>query len=261
MALPLDFAGEGPAGLVFAQVEVRYDGGEGIGELRILAPPGEEPAREKMAGEGPAETGNEKPAALLSWSVLFPVPCFPEMLPAGGPVEVRWGEEFHYVLFGGSWDRIAETWYDPWGNFTAYFETRIGPGGDPERPARVLSLEGKNYRGDYSYESGGNLSGYSGDQGFFSALYNAQGRPLYWTAGRNYALQWDEAGRLLGMRDLAPPGGFSGEEPAAFRCEYEFDSRGNWIRRRETALFLKENLLLPGRMRETVRQINYTGGD
>ncbi|MDR0641216.1 MAG: hypothetical protein LBG07_02015 [Treponema sp.] len=267
--MPLDLTGEGPAGRVFVQVEIRHDGGEGIVELRILSPAGEKPAIEKLAGEEPAETGAEEPEALLSWSVLFPGPCLPEMFPVGGappgePVEVRRGDELHYVLFGGARDSIAETWYDPWGNFTAYFETKIGPVGSMGNPGgalRVLGLEGEDHRGHYSYESGGNLSQYSGDQGLFSALYSASGRPLYWAAGRDYGLQWDEGGLLTGMRDLAPPDAVSGEEAAAFRYEYEFDSRGNWIRRREIALFLKENLLLPGYMRETVRQIDYAVGD
>ncbi|MDR2746910.1 MAG: hypothetical protein LBB77_05620 [Treponema sp.] len=258
MALPLDFTGEGPPGLVFAQVEAGYGGEGGIGELRILAPAAEEePAGGEPAGE--AGPDGEKPGTLL-WSVFFPVPFLPGTFPAGEPVEVQRGEELHYVMFGGSGDWITETWYDPLGNFTAYFETRIRPEGLPAggRP-RVLSLEGGDYRGNYSYESGGNLSEYSGDQGLFSAVYGVRGRPLYWTAGRDYALQWDEEGRLTGMRDLAPPGG---EGPAAFRYEYELDSRGNWVRRRETALFLRENLLLPGSMRETIRRIDYyTEGD
>jgi hypothetical protein len=248
IAFPLPLAGgEAPA---FAQVEVRYGGGDGIEELRILVPPGED-----SAGEGSMETDTEEPD---SWSVLFPAPWIQDTLPAGAPVKIQRGAAVYFVLFSGSRDWIAETWYDPWGNFAAYFETRIGPGPGGEG-RRVLGLEGLNYRQDYGYESGGNLSACSGDQGLFSVVYSAQGRPLYWMAGRDYGLQWDEEGRLTGMRDLAPQG--SGEEPAAFRYEYEFDSRGNWVRRREIALFLRENLLLPGRMLETVRRIDYREGD
>ncbi|MDR3173835.1 MAG: hypothetical protein LBU19_06280 [Treponema sp.] len=239
-AFPMPLAEGGT--LVFAQVEVRYGGEDGIEELRILIPPGEEPA------------GQETDAEMPPWTVLFPAPWLPGTPPAGEPVKVQRGEDLYYVFFSGNRDLIAETWYDPPGNFAAYFETRIGGEG-----RRVIGLEGRNYRGEYSYESGGNLSEYSGDQGLFSAIYGAQGRPLYWTAGREYGLQWDEEGRLRGMRDLAPQG--PGEGPAAFRYEYEFDSRGNWVRRREIALFLRENLLLPGRMQETVRQIDYAEGD
>jgi hypothetical protein len=164
--------------------------------------------------------------------------------------------ELLYVIFGGGRDRITETWYDPPGNFIAYFETRTE---DAPEGRRARSLEGKGYNRDYGYESGGRLSEYSGDQGLFSAVYGLRGTPLYWrAAGRDYGLQWDEGGRLTGIRDLAPDA--SGEGPAAFRYEYEFDSRGNWIRRREIALFFQDNLLLPGGMRETARRIGYTEG-
>jgi hypothetical protein len=255
MALGLAEEGPDPPAPVFAQVEIRR--GEGIEELCILAPVREKAPEEQPAGEG----GAGDPPDLLAWSVLFPSPCLPGMPPPGGPVKVQAGEELYYVLFGGGGDRITETWYDPPGNFAAYFETRIGPGGSAG--PRVLGLGGKNFNRDYRYESGGNLSECSGDQGFFSALYGSRGRPLYWTAGREYGLSWDEEDRLTGMRDLGPAPGASGEGPfpAALRYEYDFDSRGNWIRRREIALFRRENLLIPERMWETVRQINYPEGD
>jgi hypothetical protein len=246
--MALGMAGGNPPALVFAQVEVLR--GEGVQELRILvpAPPG-------SAGD---------PGDILVWSVLFPSPCLPGMPPAGDPVKVQCGEDLYYALFGGGGNRITETWYDPWGNFAAYFETRIGL---PEAAGPcVLGVRGKDFNRDCHYESGGNLSECSGDQGFYSAVYGRGGRPLYWRAGqeyggREYGLSWDEEGRLTGMRDLGP--GVPGEEPlpAAFRYEYEFDSRGNWILRREIALFRRENLLIPERMRETVRRIDYPEGD
>jgi hypothetical protein len=239
---------------VFAQVEVLYGEEGGIGELHIQAPPAGEAAGEKLAGEEPAEEAETgEPPALLAWSVFFPAPLLPGEIPAG-PVKVQRGEEVYFVLFSGGLDRIAETWYGAAGNFTAYFETRLGV--EPDYPVRVLGVEGSGFREDYGYESGGNLSSRSGDWGSFSAVYGL-GRPLYRKAGRDYALQWDEGGLLTGMRGLSPPG----EGPAAFRYEYECDSRGNWIRRREILLFPQEDLLLPGSMRETVRRIDYTEGD
>jgi YD repeat-containing protein len=293
MALDL---GEGPA---FVQVEVRRE--EGIQELYIAVPflPEEEPAAEpsmkappgkQLAGEPsrvsagtPAArtpaVGTPAPATLAAgtmaaagsasspggsfvWSVQFPNPYLPGMPPAAAPVKVQAGETLYYVLFGGGGERITETWYDPWGNFIAYFETRFGPAA---AGPRVLSLRGKNFNRDYRYESGGNLSECSGEQGLFSAVYGGRGRPLYWKAEREYGLSWDEEGRLTGMRDLGPApsgeGPFEEPFPAAFRYEYEFDSRGNWILRREIALFLHENLLIPERMWETVRHIDYTGED
>jgi hypothetical protein len=175
-------------------------------------------------------------------------------------VKVQAGEDRYYVLFGGGGARITETWYDPGGNFAAYFETRLGL---PEAP-RVLGVRGGNFNRDYYYESGGNLSECSGDQGFSSAVYGREGRPLYWKTGREYGgreygLSWDEEGRLTGMRDLGPD--VSGDFPAAFRYEYEFDSRGNWILRREIALFRRENLLIPERLWETIRRVDYSGED
>jgi hypothetical protein len=269
-ALPLD-AGEGGApGLVFAQVELRRNGEGGILELGIRAPASR---RDVLAGEAagtPAAEGretaeSETPAETL-WSVLFPLPQFPE--PSPEPVKVQCGEAVFYVLFNGGGGWIAETWYDPWGNFAAYFKTLLGsvPAGGVRR---VLGLEGEGYNRDYRYESGGHLSEYSGDQGRFSALYDAQGRPRYRISGRSYGLQWDEEGRLAEMRDLGPVSGLEGSGPegsgelfpASFRYEYEMDSRGNWVRRREISLYLRGNLLLPERMGETIRRIDYAEGD
>jgi hypothetical protein len=269
LALGLEERGLDPPALVFAQVEVRR--GEGIEELRILAPapPAEEAGAENLAGEtalaGTPAAGEDPaggPAGLsadmIIWSVLFSDPFLPGMPPGKGPVKVQTGEDTYYVIFDGGGGRITETWYDPLGDFIAYFETRIEPG---DAGPRVLGLRGQNFNRDYRYESGGNLSECSGDQGFFSALYGGRVRPLYWTAGRDYGLSWDEEDRLIAMRDLGPAPGASGDFPAAFRYEYDFDSRGNWIRRREIALFRRENLLIPGRMWETVRQIDYPQGD
>jgi hypothetical protein len=247
-------AGEGVPALVFTQVELRRSGEGDILELSIRAPapPAEVPA--VLAGEVPEDREEGGTGEEALWSVL--------LTAAPAPAEVRCGEAVFYVLFseGGGW--IAETWYDPWGNFAAYFKTLLGPGDAPGGARRVLGLEGEAYNRDYRYESGGNLSECSGDQGYFSALYSAGGRPLYWISRRSYGLQWDEEGRLTDMRDLNPvpladsvPQG-SGE-PAAFRYEYEFDSRGNWTRRREIPLFLRGNLLLPESMGETVRHIDY----
>jgi hypothetical protein len=274
LALGLEEREPDPPALVFAQVEVRR--GEGIEELRILAPapPAEEARAEDLAGEtapagtpaareDPAGGSAKSPADMIIWSVLFSDPFLPGMPPGKGPVKVQTGEDTYYVLFAGGMGRIAETWYDPLGNFVAYFETRIGETriGPGDAGPRVLGLRGQNFNRDYRYESGGNLSECSGDQGFFSALYGGRARPLYWTAGRDYGLSWDEGDRLIAMRDLGPASGASGDFPAAFRYEYDFDSRGNWIRRREIALFRRENLLIPGRMWETVRQIDYPQGD
>jgi hypothetical protein len=279
-ALPLDMTEEGVPALVFAQVEVRRGGEGGILGLEIRAP-ASLPKEDALAGEasagirpggtvpegrGTAET--EAPGENI-WSVLFPLPQFPELPPSPEPVKVQCGEAVFYVLFseGGGW--IAETWYDPWGIFAAYFKTLLGPGDLPAGGTRrVLGLEGEGCNRDCRYESGGNMSECSGDQGYFSALYNTQGRPRYRVFGRSYGLQWDEEGRLTDMRDLSPlpaaaPGSGDSREsfPAAFRYEYELDSRGNWIRRRGIPLFLQGNLLLPEPllepMGETVRRIDY----
>ncbi|MDR0400951.1 MAG: hypothetical protein LBH51_08420 [Treponema sp.] len=293
-ALPLDSAEENPPALVFAQVEVRYGPEGGVLELDISAPGFQEKehilAGEIPAGEGAAEgvpaEGGEAPAGTgaedgesdapeeIRWSVLFPSPQFPGLPPVREPAKVQCGESVFYALFSGGGDWIAETWYDPWGHFAAYFRTRLGPGdpsaGDrPENPRPILRVEGAGCNGEYRYESGGNLSESSGDRGFFSALYGERGRPLYWTAERRYGLQWNEEGRLTAMRDLdsapaadALPGAENSRgPPAAFRYEYESDSRGNWIRRREIALFLRGNLLLPEYMVETVRRIEYPEED
>jgi hypothetical protein len=278
-ALPLDAAEGGAPGLVFAQVEVRRGGEGGILELGIRAPVSRRDVPAGEAEEGGVTTGIQAPGAVAEgretretetpaetlWSVLFPVPQFPELPPSPEPAKVQCGEAVFYVLFNGGGGWIAETWYDPWGSFAAYFKTLLGsePAGGVRR---VLGLEGEGYNRDCRYESGGNLSECSGDQGYFSALYDARGRPRYRISGRSYGLQWDEEGRLADMRDLSPlsaavsvPEG-SGE-PASFRYEYELDSRGSWIRRREISLFLRGNLLLPERMGETVRRIDYREGD
>jgi hypothetical protein len=254
-ALPL---GSGGA-LVFAQAELRRDGEGGILELgiRLPAPPAGESVLAGAPEDPEVPEGPEAPEE-TAWSVLFPAPYPPEFSPA--PVTARCGDSVFYVLFSGGGGWIAETWYGPQGDFAAYFKTLLGPADGPA--PRVTGLEGEGRRRDYRYESGGNLSEYSGDQGDFSALYSGQGRPLYWVSRRSYGLQWDERGLLRDMRDLDPGSGDSGApRPAAYRYDYEFDSRGNWIRRRETALFLREGLLLPESMKETARRIGYAEGD
>jgi hypothetical protein len=288
---PTDFPLALPGGAVIVQVRARYDDqGDGILGFDIDLPAagnsrppaaGEAPnvRTESVIGALPAEIppAETDPAeAFIPLSVRFSAPYLPGRgnPPAAEPVKVQSGEAVYYVLFdeGGGW--IAETWFDPWGNFTAYHKTRIGPDdtagdGPPgeDRTFRVLGLEGEGYNRDQRYESGGNLSECSGEGGYFSALYDARGKPRYWTAGREYGLRWDEEGLLRDMRDLGPPAAEAasgdGEPPVPvdFRYEYDLDSRGNWIVRRETALFRRGNLLLPAYSRELVRHINYAEGE
>jgi hypothetical protein len=242
------------AGGSLAQVEVRYDTEGAVLELRVLSGEADPPL-----------------------TVQFPVPY----LPGGesGVVKVQLGERFYYVLFAGGGEGIGETWYDPWGNFAAYFKTRLeAPGRDLSQgssPRRILGLEGEDFRQAYYYESGGNLSERAGDGGFFSALYGPQGRPLYWLRApdpassdsmEQYSLQWDQEGLLTRMLvsgpDLPPPPEVpeaGGPLPVDFRYTYEFDSGGNWIKRREIALYRRGDLLLPLYSRDTVRHISYAG--
>jgi hypothetical protein len=273
---PTDFPLALPGGAVFVQVEARYDEGGGVVGFVLDLPAA---GNSLDAGtDARPEIGAAPAESFVPLSVQFPAPYLPGRgnPPAAEPVKVQSGEEIYYVLFdeGGGW--ISETWFDPWGNFAAYFKTRIrwedpAEGGwtDEGRGFRVLGLEGEGYNRDQYYESGGNLSGCSGDGGYFSALYDARGRPRYWMAERGYSLQWDEGGRLRDMRDLNPsaadPGAGDPPEvpvvPVDFRYEYDVDSRGNWIVRRETALFRRGNLLLPAYSRELVRHINYVEED
>jgi hypothetical protein len=64
------------------------------------------------------------------------------------------------------------------------------------------------------------------------------------------------------MRDIADPAGIPQAEgprlfPVDFRYEYEFDSRGNWIFRREIALSRQGGLLAPVYSRGLIRRISY----
>jgi hypothetical protein len=238
--------GEAP---VLAQVSVRYHAGGGIAGLSVRL------------------------SSSLTWTAQFPLPYIPGggTPPARGQdaVKVQSGSQTYYVLFTEGVAEIAETWFDPWGEFIAYFTTRIEGAGSPWGvPWHILSQKGTNARRDYRYESGGNLSQYAGDEGQFSALYNAQQRPLYLVRAllsetRNYSFQWDEQGLLTRMRELSPEAN-AGEPlpvPVDFRYEYEFDARGNWILRREIALFRRDGLLLPASAREIKRQISYIQGE
>jgi YD repeat-containing protein len=233
---------------LFAQVRLRYGEGDGI-EAFDIEIPGPEP---------------------IPLSVRFTSPYFPGT-HRPPPVRVEYGERLYHVLFSGGIQEIAETWFDPWGIFSAYFKGRIGPlsvsnGPGPgdartEPPWRILGLASRPLeplRGSIHYESGGNISESSGEYGSFSAIYGKAGRPLRrsWD-GRDFSLQWDQRGLLVRQRDLG--GDETGAFPVDFRYDYEFDSWGNWIRRRETALFRIGDLLLPGYGRDLVRRIVYAG--
>ncbi|MDR3248980.1 MAG: hypothetical protein LBT39_09370 [Treponema sp.] len=248
-----------PVGL--AQVTASYHAGGGITNFTLQVPA-------------------EDAAAGITWTAQFPLPYVPgEGTPPAKPeeaVKVQNDAQIFYVLFSEGGAEIAETWFDPWGAFAAYFSTRI------ERrtgePWRILSLKDRDYR----YENGGNLSQSSGDGGLFSAVYSAQGRPLYWVRApasedtpetRYYSFQWDEQGLLVRLRDMTPAPLESADivispgeavetaveavepPPVDFRYEYEFDRRGNWILRREIALVRQDRLLIPAYSREIRRQI------
>jgi hypothetical protein len=232
---------EGP---VLAQAGVRYHAEGGIAGLSVRLP------------------------SALTWTAQFPLSYIPGhgTPPAKGEdaVKVQCESQLYYVLFSEGAAEIAETWFDPWGEFVAYFTTRVEGTGSPWGiPWRVLSQDGASFRRDYRYESGGNLSQYAGNGGQFSAFYSAQQRPLYLaqvlsSETRIFSFQWDEQGLLTRMRDISPE---APPVPVDFRYEYEFDARGNWVLRRETALFLRDGLLLPASAREVTRKISYTQGE
>jgi hypothetical protein len=248
--LPLALPAAGPAGdPLFVQARLRYEGEKGLNSLDLEIPcPG-------------ADSGLE------TLTIRFEEPYVPGILP---PLKVEYGDRLYHVRFHAGIHEITETWFDPWGIFFAYFKTRIESTEEGSPVWRILGLEGAEYGRDESgwgpkesgayslsffYESGGNLSERAGPGGSFSAIYGEQ--PLYWSrASREFSLQWDQGGRLVRLRDL----GEDGPSPADFRYEYEFDSRGNWILRREIALYRTGNLLLPVYGRDLVRRIVYTGG-
>ncbi|MDR1444403.1 MAG: hypothetical protein LBI94_05950 [Treponema sp.] len=271
---------EDPAGNpVFVQVHCRYDEGGGLSGIDIEIPGADGPVQapvETAAGL-PAGTGSaESPAGSLA--IRFDPPYFPQSEKASG-ARVEYGDRFYRVLLSGGIHEITETWFDSRGNFSAYFTSRTGPAApaDPSVPQNpggpfpwiILGIEGSENGGEngglrplvsavFHRESGGNLSEYSGGPGPFSAVYGPAGRPRYWTSGtRNYGFQWDEGGRLVRLRDLGAADDETDPSPVDFRYDYEYDSRGNWVLRRETALFRAGNLLLPAYGRELVRRITY----
>jgi YD repeat-containing protein len=281
---PLALTASGPeGGSVFAQVRLRYGAEGGVTRIDIeipAPPPPDEDAPETPVGNAPETApAADSPGASDSpvfVSIRFDAPYFPRArTPPAARVE--YGEKLYHVLFSAGTGEIAETWFDPRGIFSAYFKSRIGPvnGGDPgaraDSPWRILGLEGAEYgredsgawrsfnpfHGAFYYESGGNLSESSGGYGSFSAIYGQAGLPLYWSRdSRNFSFQWDQEGRLVRRRDLG-----ADASPADFRCDYEFDSRGNWIYRRETALVRAGSLLVPAYSRDLVRRVVYAEGE
>jgi hypothetical protein len=280
-----------------AQVSLLYDAGGGITAIDIEIPvPAPETAPETVtdgtaleitrgaAPESAPLPGTGAPSAadtperlVVSLSIRFDSPYFPwTQVPPG--LRVEYGERRYHVLFSAGIHEIAETWFDPRGTFSAYFKSRIGPASEGEPFWRILGVEGAEYQreesgvwrpfkplsGSFYYESGGNLSERSGEYGSCSAVYGGAGRPLYWSRtygileARNFSLQWDQGGRLVRRRDLT---GGAGDSPVDFRYDYEFDSRGNWTRMRETALFRAGNLLLPAYGRDIVRRVVYAEGE
>jgi hypothetical protein len=134
----------------------------------------------------------------------------------------------------------------------------------------------------YAYESGGHISALEWDGGRAEALYGRYG-PVYWaftspaaaedpsgnaaaesagedgdaaseedgppseTGERRYRLQWDEKGLLVRIYG-------SGTD---FRYDYDFDEKGNWTRRRETAWEEAFGVFVPVSRTETEREISY----
>jgi hypothetical protein len=284
---PADLSGDLPgvpdSGPLFVQVHCRYDEAGGLAGLDIDPPAGITSGSFVISFDPPCFPQSERASgARISYGDRLYL-----VLLSGGIHEITetWFDSsgvFAAYVTG----RIEPV---PPGNLPSPQAPGASPAPGGLFPWRILGLEGSEYGGDagearplrsgrtaFQYESGGSLSEHSGEQGFFSAVYGPAGRPRYWIRGaRNYSFQWDEGGRLVRMQDLGAVGGgangFAGGEtdsktggetdasPVDFRYDYEYDSRNNWVLRRETALFRAGNLLLPASYRELVRRIVYKG--
>jgi hypothetical protein len=248
-------------------------------------------------GKGDGESEDvESEITETTWDIEFP----PDFFPYGGaspggdfpPAKVFRGDTVFFVFFFESRAFFSETWYDGEGNPLAFFRANVRPENGSWTVQALYSRDEKGPQSEeYSFDSGGNISGIRSPEGTFSALYR-DNLPRYWerqsvsrppAAFSRAALQWDEQGLLLGISFEYPipaAGGIpaaSGEivpvetgaaplnaeeagPPALeYRYQYERDAAGNWISRQDIAVINRFGILIPRPGRSWTRRISFAG--
>ncbi|AEF80553.1 hypothetical protein [Leadbettera azotonutricia] len=178
-------------------------------------------------------------------------------------VRVNQGGLYSFVLMRWGVSLISEAWFDQDGNALAGYEYQVST----EPFSRIRSYERMSDQGSeetiIDYDSRSLVTGISGAGGNFSVHYFHGDLPRYWelepagSAASHYSLQWDESGFLVRLS-----GAVDGEgEVVDSRYEYDFDSQGNWIARREIKMVRRFGLLSPVRGSVTSRILEYKDGE
>jgi len=205
-----------------------------------------------------SEQNSDEQAEDDVWNIEFPPYFFPYSdMSSGGAfpaVKITAGESVYSVYFFESSAFLTETWYDSNGNMLVFCRANVNI---HNNSWRIRSLQIHDDAGvrfeDYFFDSGGNITEIRRDEQVFQALYRNK-LPTYWkNPSVNYELQWDKIDTLIRITSDA----------VDYRYEYEKDSRGNWVKRRENAFALRNDLLAPDyslNRGEWNRRIEYSGG-
>lgn len=197
-------------------------------------------ALQNMSLSFSSEQNGDEQAEENVWNIEFPPHFFPYSdLSLGGAfpvVKITAGESVYHVYFFESSAFLTETWYDSGGNMIVFCRANVSVQNGKWSIRSLQIHDNADVRfEDYFFDSGGNITEVRRNEQIFQALYMDK-MPTYWkNPSVKYDLQWDMTGTLTGKTSDA----------VDYRYEYEKDSRGNWIKRRENAFAFRGDLLAP----------------
>jgi hypothetical protein len=181
-------------------------------------------------------------------------------------LRVNQGGVYSFVLLRWGVSFISEAWYAEDGNALADYEYQVSI--EPVsliRSYKRLADTG-NTEAFFDYDSRSLVTGISSTGGNFSVYYFHGDLPRYRELepatpseadtvppASHYSLQWDENSFLVRLSGAAD----GSDEITDSRYEYDLDSRGNWIARREIKMVRRFGFLSPVQGPEITRILEY----
>jgi hypothetical protein len=179
-------------------------------------------------------------------NIYFPADFFPYSgLSPGGAfpvIRVSSDDSEYYVYIFETPSFLTETWYDAAGNMILHSktDTEVINGAWRIVLKQIYDVSGIRFV-DYFHDSGGNITEVRSIDVVSSAVFRENRLTLWQFDGFISELQWDTQGILKNIKTWDENGLFSVE----YRYDHEKDTRGNWIRRRETAFMRQYDLMVP----------------